>query len=73
MVKFLGVSGNRKVLGLGLSRANLENLIAEHPIAFSGEQISLDGLDVIIFFGETEAEMEKTIGDRCSCRVSRMH
>jgi hypothetical protein len=60
MVKFLATQADgRRLLGLGLSRANCNRLLAGEPIAFKLEAIP--GLeakgDVIIFAGETEQDM----------------
>jgi len=52
----MGVDG-RKMLGLGLSRVNMERLQCGLPIHFNAEQMGLADLsvkDVVILFGETE-------------------
>lgn len=38
----------------GLSRLNLEKLQEGKPIAFDGSEVGMDGLRVLIMFGETE-------------------
>ncbi len=48
---------------LGLSRMNIERLIAGQPIKFDGAEIGLPGLTVGILFGETEQAMEQSLID----------
>jgi hypothetical protein len=58
MIKFVARAGDgRRVLGLGLSRVNIERLMQNRPIHFSGNEVGLAGWDVLIFFGETEAKI----------------
>lgn len=55
------VSGN--VIFLGLSRVNIDRLLAGQPIAFDGEQIKLPGHRFCLLFGETEDVIHKEILD----------
>lgn len=67
MLKFIAQRGDRKLLGLGLSKRNLELLEAGKPISFSGEQVSLDGLDILILYGETEDDIQRELEENCQC------
>lgn len=64
MIKFVGKNdeGSKLVIGLGLSRKNVDRLTSGHPIKvkLSELNIGLDG-NVLIFFGETEEEMARLI------------
>lgn len=55
-------NNNEDILLLGITRANVEKLIAGNLIRISrathGEGIP-EGLTIVIFFGETEREMQK--------------
>ena len=58
MIKFTATTADkRKLLGLGLSHMNLERLKDNQPIRFKGEPLGLDGVDILIFAGKTEASM----------------
>lgn len=46
------------ILAFGLSRANVERLTAGQPIRIRGAEIGLPKLSMMIFFGETEREMD---------------
>lgn len=55
MIKFCaGISGNRLLLGIGLSEGNIELLKEGRPIVFSGEDLGIRNLTVIVDYGETE-------------------
>jgi hypothetical protein len=59
MIKFAGTTPRKTpVIGLGLSRANCERLLAGQPIRIRTDEIvpELDA-EIIIFAGETEAAM----------------
>lgn len=60
MIKFFGDNGNKGIVGIGLSKANLEKLQEGKPI--KTELPSTDGPEfyeheLIIFYGETEESM----------------
>ena len=61
MIKFTATTDDRKLLGLGLSHENLKRLKDKQPIQFKGEALGLDGIDILIFAGETEASMAKEL------------
>jgi hypothetical protein len=49
-----------RIILLGLSRANVEKLIAGNPVYVTGESLGAPNITSIsVFFGETEADMEK--------------
>lgn len=57
MIKASGATGGgRKLMVLGLSRANTERLLDNQPIRFDGKEFGFDG-DVLILGGETEADI----------------
>lgn len=66
MIKFLGTVGDREVLGLGLSRDNCDKLLEGKPIKIDLEKMlaetdqsyDLNKALVLIFGGETEADMQ---------------
>lgn len=58
MIKFAAHNKDgRRLLGFGLSRLNLQNLMRENPIFVFGEELGLAGYEIMIFFGETEEKM----------------
>jgi hypothetical protein len=62
MVKFLATGDDgRRLLGLGLSAENVRRLQAGQPIHFSAAAMGLGDFDVVICFGETEAEIERQL------------
>lgn len=48
-------------LVLGLSRQNIQRLLAGQPIRFNLAELALGSGEVVIFFGETEATMLKDL------------
>lgn len=60
MIKFK-TTGKRPLVGLGLSDGNLEKLREEKPIHINGEELGLDGVDILIFWGKTEKAIQKEL------------
>lgn len=62
MIKF-AVKGddNRTLFGFGLSAKNIEMIKNDCPIKFDGESIGLNGMDFLIFSGDTEESMKKDL------------
>jgi hypothetical protein len=59
--------GKRKILMLGLSAKNVERMKANEPIHISNatHKNSLpEGMEIVIFCGETEADMYKMFKDK---------
>jgi hypothetical protein len=54
MIKARVKSGRMDVVMLGLSRRNVETIETGRPLTFDGNCISMPGVSVMIFFGETE-------------------
>jgi len=54
-----GGKGERIVLGFGLSRGNINQLIKGNPVLAPLDQLGVKfrNMDAYIFFGETEEEM----------------
>lgn len=61
MIKFTSEHGKRKIIGLGLSAANISNLREGRPIHIMGEEMGIPGQDILIFSGNTEQEMAETL------------
>ena len=62
MIKFSSKSDTGEFLvGLGLSRVNVEKLLEDNPIMFEMEPLGLPKGQCLIFFGETEKEMAEMI------------
>jgi hypothetical protein len=60
MIKFIGTSGNKKLIGLGLSRRNCELLLQGKPIVVDVEKMDPElRIKVLLIGGETEAAMAK--------------
>lgn len=70
MIKFLGTRAGRPLLGFGLSRANCEKLLEGRPIFIDPKVMLMDveklpdlnEATLLIFGGETEADMERALG-----------
>lgn len=67
MIKFVSDSNDGRVhLGLGISRGNVDRLIAGQPIRVSlqemQEGLAING-DIMIFFAETERELQQAIAE----------
>lgn len=68
MIKFASVQGNIPLLGFGLSKGNIERLKQGQPISIDlsemelGDTAQLGRARVLIFYGETEADMAREIG-----------
>lgn len=76
MIKFSGTDRETKVplLGIGLSRANCEALLAGRPIRFS--TLGMDGLptiEVIVMAGETETSMAQELMDIGAITRDKIH
>lgn len=53
-----------RIILLGLSRVNITNLLAGHPVYVSGASLEMPQLtSITVFFGETEDEMEQQLRD----------
>jgi hypothetical protein len=61
MIKMTGTINGRETLILGLSDGNLKRLREGKPIHIFGAEMSL-GIDVIIFWGETEKKLVAMVG-----------
>ena len=55
MVKFR--AGNK--IGFGLSEGNVQKLKEGKPIAFNGNEVGIPGVEIMIFYGETEEQMQR--------------
>lgn len=55
MLKFIAPKpdGN-KIIGIGLTRENVDRLIKDNPIMFNLSELGLEGHDVFIMFGEDQ-------------------
>ncbi len=70
MIKFLGTSDGRPMIGLGLSRGNCRKLLEGKPIFIDLKVMMMDmnpppnlnDATILIFGGETEDEMQATLG-----------
>lgn len=61
MIRFLG-SG--PTIGLGLSRENVNRLVAGQPVRVTFKSVGFqEEGQIVIFFGETEQEMAKQLID----------
>lgn len=54
MVKFKAQTGNRIVLGFGLTARNVELLKEKKPIHISLDEMGLKNVDIILCYGDTE-------------------
>lgn len=61
MIKFVAQSPKGILLGIGLSEKNIELLKQEKPIRIDLTEMGFDSGRVLIFYGETEGELIKTI------------
>ena len=53
-----------RLVVLGLSRKNTEELLKGRPIKFNGSSVMLDeDIEFLIFAGETEREMQRQFAD----------
>lgn len=59
----LKARGGNVVL-IGLSRMNVNKLIAGQPILFDGSEVDVPGIQIAIYFGETEEAMIDELGKR---------
>ena len=57
------VRGEEKNLIFGLSKLNLQKLQEGQPIYFNLKEIGLEDRTVLIFYGETEQDMKKSMAD----------
>lgn len=58
MIKFVASTPHSDILfGFGLSRENINQLVKGNPIKLNLEEMGFAGVDVLIFFGETEEQM----------------
>lgn len=53
MIRFSGTKKDRKFIGLGLTRENVDKLTAGQPIVVDGASVGVSGIDVLVLFGET--------------------
>ncbi len=60
MLKFLGASPDGPVIGLGLSKRNVELLQQGNPVHVELADLKLKG-HIIIFYGDTEDDMRRML------------
>ena len=53
--------GGRVILGLGLSRTNVERLMSGQPIHVFGDDLGIMNMEIIVHFGETEETLKNEI------------
>jgi len=60
-----GKRGDRPIrfVVFGLSHTNLDRLRAGQPITFPGEDVGIEGVEFLIFAGETEQSMGRELAD----------
>lgn len=64
MIKARATGPDSTIWVFGLSRANIERLMEGHPILMKGQDLGLEKpVDLMLFFGETEASMEQMLRD----------
>jgi hypothetical protein len=52
-----------RLVVLGLSHQNLKRLKAGQPIQFKGEDVEIEGIDFLIYSGQTEQTMARELAD----------
>jgi hypothetical protein len=73
MIKFIGSSGDRPVIGIGLSRENLERMMSGKPLTIDlattriestmVETIDFNISSLILFAGETDLDLLQMLRD----------
>jgi hypothetical protein len=72
MVKFTATGQDgRRLLGIGLSAENVRRLRAGKPIHFSALGMGLGDFDVVITYGETEADIARELAPAIGPRTKR--
>lgn len=61
MIKFRASGGGVTLYGFGISRANVDQLIAGHPIAVDLRDMGGPPIRIGIMFGETEEDVFKEL------------
>lgn len=62
MVKIRGVIGNRSVVGLGLSEAEIARIRAGVPMVILGEEIGVRGVNICIWLAPNGIDLLHNIG-----------
>jgi DNA-binding MarR family transcriptional regulator len=62
----------RQTLGFGLSRKNIELLMDGKPIHARLDELGLSETDVLMFFGETEEQMQQELSEHFGVEVRRI-
>lgn len=60
MIKFAANGPKGRMVGLGITRANVLKLQEGQPIAFDGHELGLDA-EIMIWYGRNESELIKQI------------
>ena len=62
MIKFTAKNENgNKVVGLGLSGANVSKLMEGKPIHIRLEEMGIPGMEIVILYGNTEDDIVKIV------------
>jgi hypothetical protein len=65
MIKFLvNAKNGTQLVGLGLSEGNVKKLRAGQPILLHLDELGIEGIDVLIHYGETEDAIVKDFKDQ---------
>ena len=51
------------LIGFGLSKANVKKLKKGQPISVNMDEMGFPGVKVLIFYGETEEQMQRDMAD----------
>lgn len=61
LIKFTSTGKNRTLIGLGITEGNVKRLKEAQPILVNGSELGFDWLEILIFYGRDEDELEKTV------------
>lgn len=57
------IFGGKTLLGLGLSKENVEMLKKGNPIHVNLNEMGIKDVDMLIFYGETEEDMQRDLAE----------
>ena len=63
MIKVLMKKNNEEMIVLGLNKENIKRLQKGQPIMFNLAELGIEGMNMLIFTGDTEESMAKDLMD----------
>ena len=77
MIKFMANGQDKNILGLAITEENVKRLKEGQPIIINGQEVGIDGLDILLMYGKDTRtirhKLKDFIGEDTELRVGLQH